>query len=84
MPIEVRHDIPGGALARLAALSGLTRQQNIEAAREQQAFLTVQGRELQAQQLRQQREMQHEQIRAVADRQAQAADTAMAQTNGKK
>lgn len=84
MPIEVRHDTGGGALARLAALSGLTQQQNVEAAREQQAFLTVQGREQQdrqqAQALAAQRDRQQEQIQAAAQRQMQAADTAAART----
>lgn len=84
MPITVRHDVPGGTLARLAALSGLTQQQNIEAAREQQAFLTIQGREQQDRQqaavLAQQRDIQQERIQAAAQRQMQAADTAAAKT----
>ena len=84
MPITVRHDPSATAVAGLAALSGLTGQQNIEADRDQQAFLTIQGREQRdrqlTQQLRQQREMQMEQIGAQADRQKQAADDAMART----
>lgn len=91
MPIEVRHDVSGGALARLAALSGLRKQGNIEAdrrqidaAREQQAFLTIQGREQQdrqqANQLAAAKDRQQEQIRAAAERQSQAADQAAART----
>jgi len=99
MPIEVRHDISGGAIARLAALSGIGKQQNIEAdraekaaARDQQAFLTVQGREqqdrqqsaqlqqqraMQAAQLQQAQSMQDERIQAAAEGQQRASDMEM-------
>lgn len=73
MPITVRHDAGGGALARLAALSGLTGQQNIEADRQQRD-------RLQANQLAAQRDRQQEQIQAAAQRQSQAADDAAAKT----